>query len=115
MEDKKPEYKTLNVEGVKYKTLFTVKYEARKPHKKKDLTRVTAFIPGIVSRVFVKKGAEVKAGNKLLILEAMKMKNLITSPMDGTVARINITEGKAVAKDEILVELAPEKEEVRGT
>jgi len=114
MEEKKPEYKTLNVEGVKYKTLFTAKYEARKPYKKKDLTRITAFIPGIISKVFVKKGAEVKAGSKLLILEAMKMKNLITSPLDGAVSMVNITEGKAVSKDEILVELTPESEEVRS-
>lgn len=51
---------------------------------------ITAQIPGVILKIFVKKGDEVKAGDPLCVLVAMKMENEIRSPIDGTVKDIFI-------------------------
>lgn len=55
--------------------------------------------------VNVKPGDTVKAGDILLILESMKIKNEITSPQDGTVAAVHVEEGKYVKRREPLVDI----------
>lgn len=58
-------------------------------------------MPGTVLSVNVSVGASVKAGDILLILEAMKMENEIVAPCDGTVRQI-AAKGSSVATDELL-------------
>ncbi len=67
--------------------------------------KVYPFIPGTVIDVFVKVGQTVKAGDKLLLLHAMKMNNDICSPIDGKVKKINVKKGQIVSKNDILVEV----------
>ncbi len=98
--------KSLNVEYFKYRTLLTKKFENRKVYEEKDPRLVLAFIPGTIRKVNVKKGDEVKEGDILLTLEAMKMKNRILSPVDGTVKQVNVKSGIIVTKNAVLVELA---------
>ncbi|MCD4745108.1 MAG: acetyl-CoA carboxylase biotin carboxyl carrier protein subunit [Bacteroidales bacterium] len=105
MEEKKIIYKTLNIENIKYKTFLTNKFLLRQQYQKNDLTKITAFIPGKISKIYVKKGRKVKIGDKLLILEAMKMKNDIISSINGIIMQINIKEGDLVTKKDILIEL----------
>ena len=57
---------------------------------------VKAPMPGNILDVKVKAGASVKAGDVLVILEAMKMENEIVAPQDGTVASINVAVGDSV-------------------
>lgn len=102
---KKQIYKSLLIENVKFKTLLTKKYQQRKPFVRNDLKIITAFIPGLVTKILVKKGKKVKAGDTILKLEAMKMENNIVAPIDGTIKQINIKEGTKVTKEEILIEL----------
>ncbi len=64
---------------------------------------VKAPMPGLVLDVIVEEGTEVKKGDNLLILEAMKMENNIKSPSDGIVKSIAVTKGNAVEKNELLV------------
>ncbi len=64
---------------------------------------VKAPMPGNALRVFVKPGDKVKAGDKLLILEAMKMENEITAPEDGTVASVTVSAGSSVVAGAELV------------
>jgi biotin carboxyl carrier protein len=52
----------------------------------------------------VKAGDEVKTGDALLILEAMKMENILKSPGDGTVKNVRVKKGDSVEKGHILVE-----------
>ncbi len=66
---------------------------------------VTAQIAGRIVRVNVKPGDTVKAGDVLLILEAMKMENEIKAPKDGTVREVLVTEGARVAEGDPLVVL----------
>ena len=67
---------------------------------------IHAQIPGLVSHIFVRAGDIVKAGEKLCILEAMKMENEITSPKNGTVSRIHIDPGDNVEKGNLLMEIS---------
>ena len=64
---------------------------------------VEAPMPGNVWKVLVKEGQEVKDGETLIILEAMKMENEIPSPCDGVVASLHVNEGDAVNGGDILV------------
>ncbi|PAP78244.1 biotin/lipoyl-containing protein [Rubrivirga marina] len=66
---------------------------------------VRAPMPGLVLRVLVEPGAEVEAGQGLVVLEAMKMENELTAPAAGTVAAVHVTASDAVAKNELLVEI----------
>jgi len=66
---------------------------------------VIAPMPGTVIRIDKKVGDEVKAGENVLILEAMKMENEISSPVSGTIATINCTAGGTVAGGDVLFEV----------
>ena len=101
---KKPSYKSLLIENIKYRTLLTKKYQEKKPFVRKDVKKVTAFIPGTVLKIHVKKNKRVKEGDKLLVLEAMKMRNDLTSPMDGIIKDIYVKDGARVTKGELLLE-----------
>lgn len=64
---------------------------------------VEAPMPGNIWKVLVKEGDNVKAGDILLILEAMKMENEILAPRDGVVVSMNTTEGTTVNTGDKLV------------
>lgn len=66
---------------------------------------VEAPMPGNIWKIEVKEGDQVKAGDILLILEAMKMENEILAPRDGVVASINTTQGATVNTGDKLVVL----------
>lgn len=61
-------------------------------------------IVGIVVNVLVKAGQEVKAGEPLLVLEAMKMESNVASPVAGKVKAICVAAGESVKKGQVLVE-----------
>jgi|APTNR8051073442_1049403.scaffolds.fasta_scaffold04281_4 propionyl-CoA carboxylase alpha chain len=63
-------------------------------------------MPGLIVAVEVNEGDAVKNGQSLIIVEAMKMQNIIRAERDGQVKSIKIEVGSAVAADEILLELA---------
>ena len=67
---------------------------------------VKAPMPGVVLKVQVQRGQAVKAGQVLVILEAMKMENEIVAPKDGTVAQIVAAKGASVESGAPLVILA---------
>ncbi len=68
-------------------------------------TTVESPMPGNVWKIIVKEGQEVKEGDTLLILEAMKMENEIPAPCDGVVASLHVAEGAAVNGGDILVSI----------
>lgn len=67
---------------------------------------VNAPMPGNILRIDVKEGDKVKAGQTLLILEAMKMENEIAAPKDGTVVQIATSKGAVVETGTPLIVLA---------
>jgi propionyl-CoA carboxylase alpha chain len=62
-------------------------------------------MPGLVVSIDVKPGQEVKAGEGVAVVEAMKMQNIIRAERDGVVAKVHVAAGASVAADEVLVEL----------
>ncbi len=67
-------------------------------------TTVEAPMQGVILNILVKVGDIVKAGDNLVILEAMKLENEIKSPLDGKVVAINVEKGNSVnAKDALVV------------
>ena len=63
---------------------------------------VTASVPGKVFKIEANAGASVKAGDPIVILEAMKMEIPVVAPEDGTVASINVAVGDAVESGDVL-------------
>lgn len=63
-------------------------------------------LPGTVYAIAVREGEEVKTGQELLTLEAMKMKNAIRSARDGKVAAIRVSVGDQVRHNQVLLEYA---------
>lgn len=63
---------------------------------------VVAHMPGVVVKVEAKEGQEVKAGDGLMIIDAMKMENEIRAPCDGIIEKVNVREGQEVEKGQLL-------------
>jgi len=70
---------------------------------------IHAPIPGLVTKLFVSKDDVVEKGQKIFILEAMKMENEIDSPISGSVTKIIVEEGKAVQKGQLILHIAEDK------
>ncbi|NJE02791.1 pyruvate/oxaloacetate carboxyltransferase [Thermococcus sp. MV11] len=66
---------------------------------------VTAPMPGKILRILVKEGEQVKTGQGLVVLEAMKMENEIPAPKNGVVKKILVKEGDTVDTGQALIEL----------
>ena len=75
---------------------------AAAPAAAADGQKVLSPMPGTILSVNVSVGSAVKAGDVLLILEAMKMENEIVAPCDGTVKQLAVQKGSTVATDALL-------------
>ena len=64
---------------------------------------ITSPLPGVIIEVSVKEGQAVKAGQKVAVIEAMKMENEVAAPCDGTVKHIAVTKGQVVAAGDLLM------------
>ncbi|MFQ5602022.1 MAG: biotin/lipoyl-containing protein [bacterium] len=65
--------------------------------------KIKAPMPGLIVKITVQEGQEIKSGDRLLIIEAMKMENEIRSHVDGRVKKICIAENDSVEKDVLLM------------
>jgi propionyl-CoA carboxylase alpha chain len=63
-------------------------------------------MPGLVVSIAVKEGQEVKAGETVAVVEAMKMENVLRAEIDGTVKKINAKPGDSLAVDAVILEFA---------
>ncbi|NIA22848.1 MAG: biotin/lipoyl-binding protein [Proteobacteria bacterium] len=97
----------INVDFTEYETNIpeNLKKIRRTYRRNKNKKLVKAFIPGNIKAIFVKEGDKVVTGQKLLILEAMKMENEILAPVDGIVKKIEVELEDRVGKDQPLIEL----------
>jgi propionyl-CoA carboxylase alpha chain len=61
-------------------------------------------MPGLVVSVNVSQGQDVKVGETLAIVEAMKMENVLTAERDGTIKKVNAKQGDSLALDDVILE-----------
>ena len=107
-----PEGYRLSHGGVQVQALVrtskAAEYAARIPEQAPPDTSklVLSPMPGLIVSIAVDTGEPVKAGQELLILEAMKMENVLRAERDGVVEDIRVTPGASVAADEVLIAFA---------
>ena len=99
------EYHMLNFDGSDFKTRLTKKFQNHKPYIPPDYKKIYAFIPGTIINVAVKEKQKVKKGEHLVVLQAMKMNNNISSHIDGSIKKIYVKKGDVVPKNFLLLEL----------
>ena len=68
--------------------------------------KVASPLPGVIIEISVKEGQQVKAGQKVAVLEAMKMENEIPAPKDGTVTDIHVHKGDTLQEGDPVVTIA---------
>jgi biotin carboxyl carrier protein len=69
------------------------------------IKEIKAPMPGLVLKLLVIEGKEIKKGDNLLVLEAMKMENMIKSPSDAIIKKIFINSGDKVEKNQVMINL----------
>jgi len=67
------------------------------------VNEVLAPMPGLVIQIIANVGDQVRKGENLIILEAMKMENMIKSPTDGVIKSIEVKQDKTVDKNQVLI------------
>ncbi len=105
MENRERKIEGLKINYCVYKTRISDKYRNRKPYQPADPRKIVCYIPGTIVEIEVKEGDRVIEGQELLILEAMKMKNRIKSPVEGVVKKINVSLKEKVPKGRLLIEV----------
>ena len=68
--------------------------------------KLASPLPGVIIEISVKEGQQVKAGQKVAILEAMKMENEIPAPKDGTITDIHVHKGDTLQEGDPVVTIA---------
>ena len=96
--------KKLVIDDTAYETRFTSKFAKRKPYQAPNPKNVLAVIPGQIQEIHVVEGQNVRWGDSLLILEAMKMRNDVTASIDGTIKKVHVQTGVKVGKNQLLIE-----------
>ena len=71
----------------------------------RQIKEIKAPMPGLVLDISVSAGDDLKEGDRVLILEAMKMENSIVMHADGKIKKVNVKKGQAVDKGQVMVEI----------
>lgn len=102
---------TLRINGTKYSLAIADHYErlvrqlGLRAGGTQKVNTVKAPMPGLVLNILVSPGQAVQKGDPLIILEAMKMENVIKAAGEGHIKAINVLKGAAVEKGQLLLEL----------
>lgn len=101
--DGKVVYHALEIAGTVYETLLTTKYLNKKPYQQPDAKLLHSLLPGTIIKVEVKKGDKIKAGQTLLVFEAMKMLNTVKSKQNCIVKEIFVKPGDKISKNFLML------------
>lgn len=102
MKDNDSNYQVFVVNSGKYLTLTTKKFDNRKKWQRLDPNEIRSFIPGSIVDVFAKPGQSLKAGEVILVLDAMKMYTRVTMPHDGVIKTIEVAKGDRIPKNTLM-------------
>ena len=97
-------FQTLAIDELIYKTRLTRKFMMRKFYEPLDPKKILAFIPGTIQEIKVKVGSKVKEGDTLIVLESMKMYNLLKAPQNGIIKKIDVQIGEKIPKAYLIME-----------
>ncbi len=78
-----------------------------RPKNISDGATITAPLPGLITKIFINEGDVIKIGQRLLMLEAMKMENEVNATSEGMVIDIRHKEGSSVNQGDVLIMLKP--------
>ena len=117
------QYRVLIIESDHHSKKYTLKIKGKKFHvqledrldillnkmgiasdSEEEIHQLKAPMPGLILEIIGSKGMQVSKGEKILVLEAMKMENIIRSPSDGVIADILIEIGDSVEKNQLLIQ-----------
>ncbi|MCF8377986.1 MAG: acetyl-CoA carboxylase biotin carboxyl carrier protein subunit [Bacteroidales bacterium] len=98
-------YTDFFIEETSYRTTLNEKFKNRKNWKKIDPKIIHSVIPGTIVDIFVNNGQLLKSGDPILILEAMKMRNVVCMPMDGTLKSVQVEKGQVIPKGFVLADI----------
>lgn len=111
-EDRAEKTSVIKVNGKEYKVAIEDQYDILLKQLGFDtavsnkMLEIKAPMPGLVLNIMVEAGQEVNKGDNLLVLEAMKMENIIKSPSSGTVKKVQVSKGDKVEKNELLIQFS---------
>ena len=105
MSEKKGPMESFQLDETQYITKITPKYKNRKPWSLPDKRKVTAFLPGTITQVFVNKGDQVTEGQTVVKFDAMKMVNNVQALTSGKVKDVHVQTGDKFPKGFVLLEL----------
>ncbi|HWB62987.1 MAG TPA: acetyl-CoA carboxylase biotin carboxyl carrier protein subunit [Chitinophagales bacterium] len=104
---------SINVNGNNYDIAIKDKYDLLlqqlgiNTKSASSVLSIKAPMPGLIINISATEEAEVQKGDALLILEAMKMENVIKSPRDGKIRKVHVGLRNAVEKNQVLIEFYP--------
>ncbi|MFT7029795.1 MAG: biotin carboxyl carrier protein [Marinoscillum sp.] len=106
---REPDYVTLNING--HQITVSVKDDLAQmldklgieDDAKTELKEILAPMPGLILDIPITEGQEIAEKQTVLILEAMKMENIIKSPIASIVKKIHVTKGQNVEKNQVLI------------
>ena len=103
---------TLRVNGHDYEVAINDRFDqlleklGMKNQMGNQVNDVKAPMPGLVLEVKVETGQQVEKGDALIVLEAMKMENILKAACPGMVQKVNVKQGEAVEKNQVLISFA---------
>ena len=110
--------KTILIRGVPY-VVSDADITARTRKNTRDLSRlpqvITPPMPSVVVRIMATEGDNVRKGDSVIVLTAMKMETTLTAPFPGRVIGINVSVGEKVMPGKILVDIEKEPEHAQST
>ena len=92
-------------DNITYQLAKAQRLAARGGGKAASSGTLTAQMPGQIMQVLVSEGDTVESGQKLIVMEAMKMEIVVTAPHDGTVKTLSVEEGETVERGQTLIEI----------
>jgi len=110
--DKEEKLANIKVNGNVYKVKVTSQLDLLLKQLGMDnlasnkIAQIKAPMPGLVLSILVREGDEVKKGDSLVVLEAMKMENIIKSPADAVVKKVEVSQGDKIEKNTVLIQFA---------
>lgn len=93
----------LMLESGSYITNSTTKYSKRKSYEKTDNNKIISNIPGTIVKLFAKEGDSLSEESPILVLEAMKMENIIRMPRTAVIKKILVLEKERISKDTTMI------------